>query len=67
MLDQIEIQVNAADEYMKRAIPEMQTAVDYQRQNRQKQCCIIISVLVVIGVIIAAIVGYQYTQNGGKS
>jgi len=69
LLDQIEHQVKAASDFIEKGNEDLVEATDLQKSIRRKQCCLILIVLVVIGVIIGGIVGSQYAQGkiGGSS
>jgi len=56
LLDVIEFQVKAASDYIDEGNSEMVKAIEIQRSIRKKQCCCIISVLVVIGIVVGFIV-----------
>jgi len=59
LLDQIEHQVKAASEYIDDGNKDMVQAIEYQKSIRKKQCCIIITVLVVIGIIVGIVYATQ--------
>ena len=70
LLDQIEYQVKAASDYIDDANVELVQSIEYQKQIRKKQFCILIILLVVLGVIVLIIMGvtgnlkwYQYDYN----
>ena len=52
MLDQIDYQVKSAGDYIDDGNIEMQSAINYQRAIRKKQCCIIVFVMVVLLLIL---------------
>lgn len=64
LLDQIEYQVKAASDYIDEGNADMVQAIEYQKSIRKKQCCIIVTVLVVIGIIIAIIMGMKASRGG---
>jgi t-SNARE complex subunit (syntaxin) len=57
LLDQIETQVKAASDYIEDANKELVQYIEYQKQIRKRQFCILIILLVVIGVIILIVMG----------
>ncbi len=60
LLDQIEHQVKEAGDYIDQGNQEMVEAIELQKSIRKKQCCIILIVLIILGIIagiIAAKVG----------
>jgi len=56
LLDQIEFNVKAAHEYIKDGNVDLEVSIDYQKAIRQKQCCVMITVLI-IGIVIMAATG----------
>ena len=64
LLDQIEHQVKSASDFIEEANTEMVEAIEIQKSIRKKQCCIVITVLVVIGIIVGIIVGMQKAKQG---
>jgi t-SNARE complex subunit (syntaxin) len=56
LLDVIEFQVKAASDYIDEGNSEMVKAIEIQRSIRKKQCCCVISVLVIIGIVVGFIV-----------
>lgn len=63
LLDQIEHQVKAALEYIEDGNENMTQAIDTQKKIRKKQCCIIITCFVIIGIIVAIVIGTQSAQG----
>ena len=64
LLDQIEHQVKAAHEYF--AIVTCCGNFDYierQKRIRRKQCCIVITVFIIIAIIVAIVIGTQSAQG----
>lgn len=59
LLDQIENQVKAASEYIDDGNTDLVSAIELQKSIRRKQCCVIFTVLVVIGVIILIVLATQ--------
>lgn len=55
LLDQIEFQVKSASDFIDEGNADMKQAVDYAIELRKRQCCLLIIVLVVIGVIIGIV------------
>jgi t-SNARE complex subunit (syntaxin) len=51
LLDQIEHQVKEASEFVDQGNVEMVEAIELQISIRKKQCCILIIVLVILGII----------------
>jgi t-SNARE complex subunit (syntaxin) len=56
LLDVIEFQVKAASDYIDEGNSEMVKAIEIQKNIRKQQCCIIISLLVVIGIVVGIVV-----------
>ena len=52
LLDQIEFQVKAASDYIDEGNSEMVKAIEIQKQNVKRKCCIAMIVLVIIGIIV---------------
>lgn len=68
LLDQIEFQVKAASDYVDEGNKEMVQAIEYQKSIRKRQCCILLIILVVLGIIagiIAAFVTMSKNTTGG--
>lgn len=63
LLDQIEFQVKAASDYIEQGNVDIVEAIDLQKSIRRKQCCIIITVLVIIGAIVGIAIGVYKQQN----
>ena len=63
LLDQIEHQVKAAHEYIEEGNGYMEKAIETQKSIRKKQCCIIITVFVIIAIIVAIVIGTQSAQG----
>ena len=61
LLDQIENQVKAASDYIDDGNTDLVGAIELQKSIRRKQCCIIVTVLVIIGIIILI----AMSQTGG--
>lgn len=57
LLDQIEHQVKSAGDYVDQGNAETQQAITYLISARKKQCCICVTILIVIGIIIGIIAG----------
>ncbi len=51
LLDQIEHQVKEAGDYIDQGNQEMVEAIELQKSIRKKQCCIIMIVLIILGII----------------
>ena len=62
MLDQIEFQVKAASDFIDDGNVDLGKAIEYQISIRKKQCCILVTLLVVIGIILAIV----FTMNPPK-
>lgn len=54
LLDQIEYQVHAANDYVQEGNVDIEKAIDLQKSIRKKYCCVIITVLIIAVVIMAA-------------
>ena len=54
LLDQIQYQVEQASEYIDSGNKDIEVAIDYQKAARRKQCCLIITLLLVAIGIMAA-------------
>lgn len=65
LLDQIEQQVKNATDYIDDANANMSQAIEYQKQIRSKQCCLLVIFLIVIGVIIGIIFAVMKMRGGG--
>jgi t-SNARE complex subunit (syntaxin) len=63
LLDQIEYQVKSASDYIEEGNKEVAQAIEIQKSIRKKQCCIIITCLVVIGVIVGIILASLAAQG----
>lgn len=59
LLDQIEYQVKSASDYIEDANQDMTKAIEYQKSIRKKQCILIVIILVIIGIILAAVFGSE--------
>ena len=59
LLDQIEHQVQAASEYIDDGNKDMVQAIELQKSIRKKQCCCIVTILVVIGIIVGIVFASQ--------
>jgi t-SNARE complex subunit (syntaxin) len=57
LLDQIEFNVHAAEEFIQGGNEDLTVAIEIQSSIMKKQCCIIITVLI-IGVIIMFATGF---------
>jgi|EP00605_Chrysophyceae_sp_TOSAG23-4_P002085 t-SNARE complex subunit (syntaxin) len=55
LLDQIEFQVKAASDYIDEGNEEMIKAIEYQKSIRKRQCCIVMGLLVLIGIILLVV------------
>jgi t-SNARE complex subunit (syntaxin) len=55
LLDRIDYQVKSASDYIDEGNVEMTQAVSYQISVRKKQCCICVTILIVIAIIIAVV------------
>lgn len=55
LLDQIETQVKSASDYIDDGNTDLVQAIELQKSIRRKQCCVICTVLVIIGVIILVV------------
>ena len=68
LLDQIEFQVKSATDYIDEANTNIHQAIEYQKQIRGKQCCLLMILLIVIGIIIGVIFGLKSTgQSVGRA
>ena len=56
LLDQIEYNVHAAHEFVEGGNKDIEVAIDYQKSIRKKQCCILITVLI-LAVVLMAVLG----------
>ncbi len=56
LLDQIAFQVQAAGDYIDEGNTEMTQAIEYQISIRKKQCCIVFTILIIIGIIVGIII-----------
>ena len=63
LLDQIEHQVKAAQEYIGDGNGYMEKAIETLKSITKKQCCIIITVFVIIAIIVAIVIGTQSAQG----
>ena len=63
LLDQIEYQVKSASDYIEEGNKEVAQAIEIQKSIRKKQCCIIITCLVIIGVIVGIILASLAAQG----
>ena len=63
LLDQIEFQVKSASDYIEDGNKDMVQAIEIQKSIRKKQCCIIVTCLVIIGIIVAIVIGTQSAQG----
>jgi t-SNARE complex subunit (syntaxin) len=63
LLDQIESQVKSASDYIVEGEEELKRASVLQQKLRKKQCCIIITCLVIIGIIVAIVIATQTAQG----
>ena len=63
LLDQIEFQVKSASDFIDEGNQDMVQAIEYQKSIRKKQCCILVIVLVVIGIILAIVFSLQGAQK----
>ena len=63
LLDQIEYQVKSASDYIDEGNKSVEDALDYLKRICKKQCCIIITCLVIIGIIVAIVIGTQTAQG----
>ena len=66
LLDQIEYQVKSASDYIEEGNKEVAEAIEIQKSIRKKQCCIIMTVLIVIGIIVAIIVITQHPVTNAR-
>lgn len=64
LLDQIEQQVKNATDYIDDANANMTQAIEYQKQIRHKQCCLLTIVIVIIGIIIGIIFAVVKMRKG---
>lgn len=55
MLDQIEYQIQSASDYIEDGNEEISKALEHQKEARKRQCCILVIVLVVVGLLIGGI------------
>jgi t-SNARE complex subunit (syntaxin) len=63
LLDQIEYQVKSASDSIEKGDKDLVEAIAIQISLRKKQCCIIITCLVIIGIIVAIVIGTQTAQG----
>jgi len=63
LLDQIEYQVKAASDYIEEGNTDMVSAIELQKSIRKKQCCIVMTILVVIGIIVAIVLAMRSSQG----
>jgi len=56
LLDVIEFQVKAASDYIDEGNSEMVKAIEIQKSIRKKQCCCVITILVIIGVVVGFVI-----------
>jgi t-SNARE complex subunit (syntaxin) len=56
LLDVIEFQVKAASDYIDEGNSEMVKAIEIQKNIRKQQCCMLITLLVIIGIVVGFIV-----------
>lgn len=63
LLDEIEYQVKSASVYIEDGNKSVESALDFLRRICKKQCCIIITCLVIIGIIVAIVIGTQTAQG----
>lgn len=63
MLDQIEYNVKRTEEYIETGEDDIIKAIEIQKSIRKKQCCIIVTCLVIIGIIVAIVIGTQSAQG----
>lgn len=63
LLDQIEFQVKSASDFIDEGNQDMVQAIEYQKSIRKKQCCILVIVLVIIGIILAIVFSLQGAQK----
>jgi t-SNARE complex subunit (syntaxin) len=66
LLDQIAYQVQQASDYIDEGNTEMVGAIEYQKSIRKNQCCIIITVFIIIGIIVAIIFGMKSSTGKGR-
>ena len=59
LLDQIEKQVEAASEYIDDGNTDLVSAIELQKSIRRKQCCILFTILTIVGIIILIVLGTQ--------
>lgn len=63
LLDQIENQVKAASEYIDGGNADMVEAIELQKSIRRRQCCIIMTVIILIGIIVGIIIAVQSAKG----
>ena len=63
LLDQIEHQVKSASVNIEDGNKSVESALEYLLRICKKQCCIIITCLVIIGIIVAIVIGTQTAQG----
>lgn len=66
LLDQIESQVKAASDYIDSGNEQLTQAIELQKSIRRKQCCIIMTVLVIIAIVVGVILASVAAKNGGQ-
>jgi len=55
LIDQIEHNVLQSVNYTDKGVQELQTARKYQKKARKKMCCLIITFLIILGIILASV------------
>ena len=63
LLDQIEHNVMLTEEHVITGKDYISIAIEIQKSIRKKQCCIIVTCLVIIGIIVAIVIGTQSAQG----
>ena len=63
LLDQIEHNVMLTEEHVKTGNDYISIATEILKKIRKNQCCIIVTCLVIIGIIVAIVIGTQSAQG----
>ena len=63
LLDQIEHNVMLTEEHVKKGNDYISIATEILKKIRKNQCCIIVTCLVIIGIIVAIVIGTQSAQG----
>ena len=66
MLDQIEYQVKAAGEYVEEGNVDIKKAIQYQKEIRKRDCCLIVLILVIVLVLMGVLGAFDQEDTGDK-